>query len=51
MFKFYTKLLTVRKKQLNGTREKARTTINIWDKVFMNGPSKICRRQPFKNLK
>ena len=23
----------------------------IWDKVFKNGPSKICRRQPLKNLK
>ena len=24
---------------------------NIWDKVFKNGPSKICGRQPIKNLK
>ena len=24
---------------------------NIWDKVFKNGPSKVCRRQPLKNLK
>ena len=23
----------------------------IWGKVFKNGPSKICGRQPFKNLK
>ena len=23
----------------------------IWDKVFKNGPSKICGRQPLKNLK
>ena len=23
----------------------------IWDKVFKNGPSKICGRQPFKHLK
>ena len=23
----------------------------IWDKVFKSGPSKICRRQPLKNLK
>ena len=23
----------------------------IWDKVFKNGPSKICKRQPLKNLK
>ena len=22
-----------------------------WDKVFKNGPGKICERQPFKNLK
>ena len=22
-----------------------------WDKVFMSGPSKICGRQPLKNLK
>ena len=22
----------------------------IWDKVFKNGPSKICGRQPLKNL-
>ena len=24
---------------------------SIWDKVFKNGPSKICGRQPLKNLK
>ena len=24
---------------------------NIWDKVFKNRPSKICGRQPLKNLK
>ena len=24
---------------------------NIWDKVFKNGLSKICGRQPLKNLK
>ena len=24
---------------------------NIWDKVFKNGPSKICGRQPLKNSK
>ena len=23
----------------------------IWDKVFKNRPSKICERQPLKNLK
>ena len=23
----------------------------IWDKVFKSGPSKICGRQPLKNLK
>ena len=23
----------------------------IWDKVFKNGPSKICGRQPLKKLK
>ena len=23
----------------------------IWDKVFKNGPSKVCGRQPLKNLK
>ena len=23
---------------------------NIWDKVFKNGPSKICGRQPLKIL-
>ena len=23
----------------------------IWDKVFKSGPSKVCGRQPFKNLK
>ena len=23
----------------------------IWDKVFKNGPSKICGRQPLKSLK
>ena len=25
--------------------------VHIWDKVFKNGPSKICRRQPLKNLR
>ena len=25
--------------------------INIWDKVFKNGPNKFCGRQPLKNLK
>ena len=25
--------------------------ISIWDKVFKNGPSEICGRQPLKNLK
>ena len=24
---------------------------NYWDKVFKNGPGKICGRQPLKNLK
>ena len=24
---------------------------NIWDNVFKDGPSKICGRQPLKNLK
>ena len=23
----------------------------IWDKIFKNGPIKICGRQPLKNLK
>ena len=23
----------------------------LWDKVFKNGPSKMCGRQGFKNLK
>ena len=26
-------------------------TVNIWDKVFKNGPSQICGRQSLKNLK
>ena len=26
-------------------------TIKIWDKILNNGPSKICGRQPLKNLK
>ena len=25
--------------------------LHIWDKVFKNGPSKTCKRQPSKNLK
>ena len=25
--------------------------MDIWDKLFNNGPSKICGRQPLKNLK
>ena len=28
-----------------------RRPIIIWDKVFKNGPSEICSRQPLKNLK
>ena len=27
------------------------TLKKMWDKVFKNGPSKICGRQPLKNLK
>ena len=23
---------------------------NIWDKIFKNGPSKTCERQPLKNI-
>ena len=26
-------------------------TDTLWDKVFKNGPSEICGRQPLKNLK
>ena len=26
------------------------TSCDIWDKVFKNGPSKICGRQPLKNV-
>ena len=25
--------------------------VSIWDQVFKNGPSKVCGRQPLKNLK
>ena len=28
-----------------------RFRVSKWDKVFKNGPSKICGRQPLKNLK
>ena len=28
-----------------------KTEISKWDKVFKGGPSKICGRQPLKNLK
>ena len=32
--------------------EKKELTISyIWDKAFKNGPSKICERQPLKDLK
>ena len=24
---------------------------DIWDKIFKNGPSEMCGRQPLKNLK
>ena len=34
---------------LNIRRTAAKT--DIWVKVFKNGPSKICGRQPLKNLK
>ena len=26
-------------------------SVNIWDKVFKNGPSEICGRRPLRNLK
>ena len=37
----------------SGTQEKEKVEglRNIWDKVFKNGPSKICGRQPLKNVK
>ena len=49
-------------KFLRGTMKRERSKIlrsflcffllkNIWDKVFKNGPIKICGRQPLKNLK
>ena len=31
--------------------EKTHVSKVIWDKIFKNGPSKICGRQPLKNLK
>ena len=34
-----------------GLSEMANLLIDICDEVFKNGPSKICRRQPLKNLK
>ena len=33
------------------TRKKQQLQCNMWDKAFNNGLSKICRRQPLKNLK
>ena len=30
---------------------KKSASLRIWVKVFKNGPSKICGRQPLKNLK
>ena len=30
--------------------KKHEKTFNIWDKVFENGPSKICGREPLNNL-
>ena len=27
------------------------STVSLWDKAFKNGTSKICGRQPLKNLK
>ena len=30
--------------------DKTSTTGNIWDKLFKNGPSKICGRQPLKSF-
>ena len=35
----------------NFCRGVLRTLPDIWDKVFKNGPSEICGRQPLKNLK
>ena len=31
--------------------EQVNVSYIIWDKVFKNGPSKICGRKPFKNLR
>ena len=36
--------------EINNLIFKCETNI-IWNKVFKNGPSKICGRQPLKNLK
>ena len=32
-------------------KQKQLTKRKKWDKVFKDGPSKICGRQPLKNLK
>ena len=36
---------------MNTFKIKRKDTLYEWDKVFENGLSKICGRQPVKNLK
>ena len=36
---------------LSTITQKANAQMNKWERVFMNGPSKICGRQPLKKLK
>ena len=42
---------TILKQQFTISPTAPTTLINNWVKVFKNGPSKICGRQPLKNLK
>ena len=47
----YNQLLTVDVFQEAVSWKENAKSIGRWDKVFKNGPSKICGRQPLKNLK
>ena len=47
---FHNKFLLMPKSPQADYRSNFKLEIIIWNKVFMNGPSKICGTQPLKNF-
>ena len=50
-FSIFTEILIISIFKIYGVVLPSYLLKNILDKVFKNGPSKICGRQPLKNLK